>query len=323
MINMRTFFIFALLLLPLCAFGINVNITNAKLILDTTDSYGNATIAASCKLEVSGIRGKDFKLMAFVQDENGKWHKDKYGNTVKSERTLNATYNVSTWDKISVHIPHSKLAPSSGTHNYSVYLYVHYNNDFHGGVFAGSYSLTGQSSNSNHSSNTSNNNHNHSQDHSITVACQQCNGTGLSVCTTCHGAGSYQTYRVQTYYPWASYYETIACSRCNQTGKIKCDFCDGSGRRPNYNNSNIYNGGGYYNGGGGYNNGSSGGYNSGSSDSRCSICGGSGVCSSCNGRGGSWQDTGYYIGEDSKSWIPCPSCNGSKQCFNCYGRGRL
>lgn len=56
--------------------------------------------------------------------------------------------------------------------------------------------------------------------------------------------------------------------------------------------------------------------------STCRICGGSGVCTSCNGRGGEFRDTGYYTGSGSKSWISCPSCNGSKKCFNCHGSGR-
>ena len=88
--------------------------------------------------------------------------------------------------------------------------------------------------------------------------------------------------------------------------------------------SNLIHGGGFS---GGYNSSPSGNYNgnndSSPSGSRCTICGGTGVCTSCNGRGGSWQDTGYYIGEDIKSWINCGSCNGSKKCFNCYGTGRM
>lgn len=56
---------------------------------------------------------------------------------------------------------------------------------------------------------------------------------------------------------------------------------------------------------------------------RCSTCGGSGVCTSCQGKGGHFEDTGYYIGEYSPSWIPCPSCNGSRKCYMCYGTGYL
>lgn len=54
----------------------------------------------------------------------------------------------------------------------------------------------------------------------------------------------------------------------------------------------------------------------------CRTCGGSGVCTSCGGKGGEWRDTGYYTGSGSKSWIACPSCNGNKRCFNCHGTGR-
>ena len=72
-------------------------------------------------------------------------------------------------------------------------------------------------------------------------------------------------------------------------------------------------------GGGGYNpsHNHDDGNKGGSSQKKCSECGGSGICQSCHGTGGSWEDTGYYIGKDVKSWIPCPSCNGSKKCFMC------
>ena len=54
----------------------------------------------------------------------------------------------------------------------------------------------------------------------------------------------------------------------------------------------------------------------------CRTCRGSGVCTSCGGRGGEWRDTGYYTGSDSRRWFNCPSCNGNKRCFNCHGTGR-
>lgn len=55
---------------------------------------------------------------------------------------------------------------------------------------------------------------------------------------------------------------------------------------------------------------------------KCSVCGGSGVCRSCNGRGGEWRDTGYYTGSDVRSWIECPSCRGNTRCYMCHGSGR-
>lgn len=80
--------------------------------------------------------------------------------------------------------------------------------------------------------------------------------------------------------------------------------------------------GNVYNGGGNYNSGGSGSNSSGSTYTRCTTCGGSGVCQSCGGRGGSYQDTGYYTGSGNKSWISCSSCNGNKRCFMCHGTGR-
>ena len=70
---------------------------------------------------------------------------------------------------------------------------------------------------------------------------------------------------------------------------------------------------------------SSSGSSSGSSSryTKCTSCNGTGVCSSCGGRKGSWNDTGYYTGNDVKTWINCGSCGGSGRCPICHGRGRL
>lgn len=56
---------------------------------------------------------------------------------------------------------------------------------------------------------------------------------------------------------------------------------------------------------------------------KCSTCGGSTICTGCNGKKGSWQNTGYYTGSGSQSWINCGSCGGTGKCRICYGTGRL
>ncbi len=91
-----------------------------------------------------------------------------------------------------------------------------------------------------------------------------------------------------------------------------------------------YNGGGYsggYNGsnnGGSFNGGNNNGNNSRSSVyTTCTSCNGTGVCSGCGGTKGKWMDTGYYAGNNARSWIDCGSCRGSGRCPICYGRGKL
>lgn len=61
--------------------------------------------------------------------------------------------------------------------------------------------------------------------------------------------------------------------------------------------------------------------NNSSKRKRCSECGGSTICSRCHGEGGSWENTGYYTGSGTKSWINCPRCGGSTKCFLCRGTG--
>jgi hypothetical protein len=110
--------------------------------------------------------------------------------------------------------------------------------------------------------------------------------------------------RIEQYGHWpASYRETYLKEMKNST----------------INTYTIPNGGGGYVGGNPLNNNGS---SSSSLYNTCRICGGSGTCTSCHGQGGSWQDTGYYTGSGSKSWINCPSCNGTKRCFNCHGTGK-
>ncbi len=138
------------------------------------------------------------------------------------------------------------------------------------------------------------------------VHCMTCNGSGIATCLVCRGNG---------------YTSSGWCSNCNGNGRKSCYSCKGYGKVQK--SWNSFSGGGNSSGSGSSGSSGSGSYNSGSSSSRCSFCGGTGVCSSCNGRGGSWQDTGYYVGDNSQSWINCPSCRGSKQCFNCHGTGRL
>ena len=322
------------LLLSLSAFAITVKIENPSLDLNATNNVGDPVISASAKLTVSGIKGKNFDLVAIVEDDQGNWHKDHNGNTVKTYYTCNATYENSVWEHISVWIKHSKLAPKPGKHTYKVYLYVYYNDKWYNGTYVGSYTQTGNSSSNSHSHS---HNHSHSSNSSTTKTCTFCNGVGHRTCGGCAGKGGVQ-FPQYSYYPFYSVnYVWIPCTVCGGAGQLKCYTCNGTGSittntnnktnnsNNSYNNYNNYSGGNTYN----YNyNNNSNNYNNNNSSSSsstyttCSTCGGSGVCTSCHGTGGSWQDTGYYTGSGTKSWINCPSCNGSKKCFMCYGRGK-
>ena len=322
---MNRIIIFTLsLILSLSAFAITVKIENTSLDLNTKDLYSNDAIKVKSTLTVSGIKGKDFDLVAIVKDDTGNWHKDYNGKTVKTYKPLNATYESSLWEGISVYLPHSKLAPKEGKHTYKVYLYVYYNGEFYNGTYVGSYDQTGYGNNSSSHSHSHSHNHSHSSSQSSTKTCTNCSGNGITTCLGCMGKGGMQ-YPRYSYYPFYSVtYAWINCTVCAGLGHIKCMVCNGTGSITTYSNSNNYN----YSGGNTYTPNYNNNYNSNSSSSSsstyttCSTCGGSGVCTSCHGTGGSWQDTGYYTGSGSKSWINCPSCNGSKKCFMCYGRGK-
>lgn len=90
--------------------------------------------------------------------------------------------------------------------------------------------------------------------------------------------------------------------------------------------TNVYynyppNGSGY-SGGGNYGGNSYGGSSGSSTYTTCRSCGGSGVCTSCNGKRGYYVDSGTYTGYNTRVWKDCPSCNGTGRCFNCHGTGR-
>lgn len=330
---MRNFAVILFVFFYAVASAIDVKIENPDLVVDAKNNVGVPVIAAHSKLHVSGIKGKKFDLVAIVKDDNGNWHTDANGNTVKTHYECTATYENTVWNDISVYIRHNKLAPKPGKHNYEVFLYVYYNGDWYGGTKVGSYSLTGSSSSGNKSSSSGSTQHSSSvsrQNSSKTVTCSVCNGTGITVCLLCGGVGGRQNWRCLTYPPYSQYYEWTTCTACAGAGKVGCTWCSGKGSitinttanqnnyNYNYNNNTTYNNN--------YNQSRS---SSSSSSSRsssayttCRICGGSGTCTSCHGKGGEWRDTGYYTGSDSKSWIDCGSCRGNKRCFNCHGTGR-
>ena len=60
-----------------------------------------------------------------------------------------------------------------------------------------------------------------------------------------------------------------------------------------------------------------------SSGTKCSRCGGTGVCKSCGNKGGSMEYVDDYTGSGAKSWISCGECNGLKHCRVCHGRGYI
>lgn len=68
------------------------------------------------------------------------------------------------------------------------------------------------------------------------------------------------------------------------------------------------------------------GYGSGSSSSnshkKCGSCGGSGLCTTCNGQGAYWEEVGLFTG-GKKKYITCPVCRGNKHCGVCRGNGYI
>ncbi|MDE6099494.1 MAG: hypothetical protein K2G01_00470 [Paramuribaculum sp.] len=322
---MRKFAVILFLFFYAAASAIDVKIENPHLIVDAKNDAGDPVIAAHSKLHVSGIKGKKFDLVAIVKDDNGKWHTDANGNVVKTHYECTATYENTLWNDISVYIRHNKLAPKKGKHDYEVFLYVYYDGKWYGGTKAGSYTQTGNSSSSSRSQSSSSSSS--SKSSSKTITCGVCNGSGIIVCLLCGGAGGRQNWRCLTYPPYSQYYEWTTCTACAGGGKVGCTWCSGKGTitintttnqnnyNNNYNNYNNYNNN--------YNqNSSSSSSGRSSAYSTCRICGGSGTCTSCHGKGGEWRSTGYYTGSDSKSWIDCGSCRGNKRCFNCHGTGR-
>lgn len=323
------------------ASAITVKIENTSLDLKAKNYAGDPSISASCKLNVDGIKGEKFDLVAIVKDDKGEWHKDENGNVVKKHIECNALYDRNLWNSISVNITHSKLAPKPGKHNYQVYLYVYYKGKWYGGTKVGSYDQTGSSASngktyasSGRSSSQKTTSTASSSSEYVTVTCTTCDGTGKIMCLGgCSGLGVIKVLKNTGYPLYNNYYVDRRCDKCNGTGKQNCIVCHGKGTLSYKKNANVnsggYAGGGYpagtYNSGGGYSSGS--GSRSSSSGrssayTTCRICGGSGVCTSCGGTGGSWKETGYYTGTDTRTWINCGSCRGNKRCFNCHGTGR-
>lgn len=207
--------------MPVFAFGIQVKIENPWIDLQAENSAGDPVISAHCKLNVTGIKGKDFDMVAIIKGEDGEWHTDEAGNTVKTHYKCNATYEDSHWKDLQVFIPFDRLAPKPGKHTYIVYLYVYYNNEWYGGTLAGTFTHNNICSSRRNSSD--------SNSHGRTADCGVCKGSGIITCLLCNGMGGSNQYRCLTYPPYSSYYEWVPCIACRGGGKVACTWCGGTG----------------------------------------------------------------------------------------------
>lgn len=71
------------------------------------------------------------------------------------------------------------------------------------------------------------------------------------------------------------------------------------------------------------NNYKSGSGNSSNSSRTCPSCRGARKCSTCNGKGSYYHETGYYTGKSTKTKTTCPVCSGTGNCGTCRGAGSI
>ncbi len=285
-------------------------------------------LAIHVSVIVKGMKGETVKLVAYVESPKGKGHRDTNGSyctnkgTVCASKKGNCIYESSQWSDFVIHLPNNEVHPKSGKNEYYVRVLAWRGSDCIGQSSYTTFSMRGNNNSQNHNNDDLSDLANHlkipgaeDNDNDSYYNCEVCKGSGIQTCLVCNGTGGSVQWRCMTSPPYSSYHVFVVCAACSGNKQVKCTFCYGKGKlkRPS-NNSNGYNGR-YPNNL--YNNG-----NSNNSSLTCRICGGSGVCTSCGGRGGEWKDTGYYTGSGNKSWINCPSCRGNKQCFNCRGTGK-
>lgn len=301
---------------------------------------GEKCICVHSTVDVTGLEGKDMLFVAIVADDKGNWHQSPSGATVRTDVSANCTYASSHWSDLKIYLPYSRLYPKPGKHVYKVYVYGKYGSDWIGNSSYATYQQTGSSSSSGSSSSGSSSSgrsssrsysysHSGSSNEDEYYTCGVCKGNGVITCLLCAGMGGSNQYRCMTVPPYRSYYVFVKCMACGGGGKVTCNWCGGKGQikkiKPSTtgNYGGGYSGGNYNYGGSGSGSGSSGSGSGYKAYSKCRTCGGSGVCTSCGGRGGEWRSAGYYTGDATKTWIECPSCHGNKRCFNCYGTGRI
>lgn len=137
------------------------------------------------------------------------------------------------------------------------------------------------------------------------VNCVMCGGS--KICGVCEGT---RVMTVTGLFLGNTY--TLPCAGCDASGI--CKSCRGQGY--------IIIDNGLLNGPGSSsnnssNNSSNSNYNKSTNSSSCRKCLGSGVCSTCNGKGIYFS---RMYGVDK--WINCPACSGVKRCTLCNGSGR-
>lgn len=144
-----------------------------------------------------------------------------------------------------------------------------------------------------------------------TTTCTNCKGTGIAaVCGMCGGSGAVYTM-----------FGPAPCPGCLGMGRIPCAVCGGRGYIVWQNNTNYNYNSTYNTNSSSSSNSSSSGYHTYESsyvEVSCHLCGGSGKCSTCNGKG--WYDSPFGTGA-----IACPNCYGGNQsgkCGKCKGSGK-
>lgn len=124
---------------------------------------------------------------------------------------------------------------------------------------------------------------------SASADCSTCGGSGRSLCPVCHGNGKVTGGYQYGNFGFITGVTTKDCDHCNGYGRVTCQHCNGSGNATRSSWTERFN-------------------------KTCNICGGSGGCKVCFGRGGTYNSyTGFYY--------PCGGCAGGGRCKYCKGKG--
>ena len=301
--------------------------------------------------------GKSGKMVVFIKDSNGEFHKDTDGKYCTTDGSvcftakLTPRYENSIYKDRWVFISYNDMHMYSGEHNYSCVVYVQMEGKYL--AYGKDVGFQGTGRERNNSNYYANNNANkkkrvdrkdlgrggyqeyiHNEDGTLTMntytPCIFCNGK--KTCYSCFGTGGRYLYGV--YYPCTLCGGSNICHACHGKGGtyasvlIKGNSATGydsdGGRYISNGNSAVYydaNGRAFIGGGNGNSSNSSNTTNS--SNERygtidCHLCNGTGVCRTCNGKG--IADSPYTGG-----YMNCPNChpNHKGKCSKCGGTGKV
>lgn len=221
---------------------------------------GKKCLSMHFRIKVSGLKGEDVKVTAYIEspkgtgvpDRNGKYCTK--GGEVSVSKTDDATYEVTSWGNFTLNIPNEEIHALPGKNTYYVEALLRHNNTVLARTYCEPFTMTGASESSGREVRNNGGYHvvkkwmengsrygfvettlysNGSKKRCFYGRCPNCRGTsmcgmcnGTGICGFCNGQGGHYLSAMGYWNPCTLCGQTGRCSHCAGNGG-KCTLCNG------------------------------------------------------------------------------------------------